>query len=271
MKRTTCILTAIVLLAAILCACGANTAESDAADFNEKLELKKPDPAVGDYPEILFVGNSHTFVNDMPDIFARIVEAMGHEADIYSLTEGYYSLTDYADTQDELGAELDAALSSVPWDFVILQENTNDAFINADRSMLPAAQILDEKIKSAGGQTALLMTWSPKDGLENGNLSLSREEVQSILSKNYIETADKLDSLLIPAGTAFMVCAEKYPDIELWDEDGSHPSLNGSYLTALTAYAVIYQQSPEGCSENMGIDEDTAVKLQQIAAQVVLG
>lgn len=270
-KRTIFILTSIVLIAVILCGCGSKASGPDVMDFNEKLDLKKPDPAPGEYPVILFVGNSHTFANDMPDIFMAVAGAMGNETDVYSLTEGYYTLTDYANTEDELGAELDAALSSMHWDFVILQENTNDAFLNSEKTMLPAAQALDKKIRNAGGQTALLMTWTPKDGLDNGNISLSRQEVQSVISKNYIEAADKLDSLLIPAGTAFMVCNEKYPEIELWDEDKMHPSLKGSYLTALVTYAVLYRQSPVGCPENMGIEEDVAKKLQEIAAEVVLG
>lgn len=271
MKTRIFIITAtVILIAVLLCACAAPESSDAVMDFNEKLDLKKPDPAPGEYPSILFVGNSHTFTNDMPDIFVRVAEAMGHEADVYSLTEGYYTLSDYANTEDELGAELDAALASLPWDFVILQENTNDAFISSDTTMLPAAETLDEKIKAGGGQTALLMTWTPKDGLNNGSISLSRQEVQSVISKNYIAAADELDSLLIPAGIAFMVCNEKYPDIELWDEDKMHPSLKGSYLTALLTYTVLYQSSPVGCSENMGIDEDTAKKLQEIAEEVVL-
>lgn len=260
------VVTAILVIAFSVIGC---SSPKSAMDFSD-LDLKKPDPLPGEYPSILFVGNSHTYTNDMPDIFAEVAYSMGHEADVYSLTEGSYSLADYTDTNDELGAELDSALSGLTWDFVILQDNTNSAFADPDQSMLPAAEALNEKIKAAGGQTALLMTWSPKEGLKNGSLNLSKEEVQSILAENYIETANELDALLIPAGAAFMVCNEKYPDIELWDEDGAHPSVNGSYLTALTAFAVIYQQSPAGC-ENVGVDEATAEKLQEIAEQVVLG
>lgn len=264
------VLITIIVLLAMTSGCSA-ASKGDTMDFETKLDLKKPDPVAGDFPSILFVGNSHTFVNELPDIFMRIADSMGHDTDIYSLTEGYYTLTDYADTKDELGAELDAALTGMDWDFVVLQENTNDAFAAADQGMLKAAQTLDEKIKAAGGQTALLMTWAPKEGLSNGSFSLSKEEVQTTLANNYIKVADELGSLLIPAGVAFMACNAKYPDIELWDEDGSHPSIEGSYLAALTAFAVIYQQSPVGCTENMGIDEDTAEKLQEVAAQVVLG
>ena len=49
-------------------------------------------------------------------------------------------------------------------------------------SAAPAAMALDEKIRAAGGQTALLMTWSPK----NGASIFSLEDVQSVLTENLI-------------------------------------------------------------------------------------
>ena len=91
-----------------------------------------------------------------------------------------------------------------------------------------------------------------------------------MLAENYIAIADELDDLLIPAGVAFMRCAEQYPEIELWDEDEQHPSLAGTYLAACTAYALFFQESPEGCSFTSDLDADTALKLQGVAAGLVL-
>ena len=75
---------------------------------------------------------------------------------------------------------------------------------------------------------------------------------------------------MIPAGISFMRCKEQYPDIELWDQDGQHPSPEGSYLAACTAYAVIFQESPENCSYIGDLDQDLALKLQMVAADTVL-
>ena len=59
---------------------------------------------------------------------------------------------------------------------------------------------------------------------------------------------------------------EQYPQIELWGEDGMHPSVAGSYLVACTAYAVIFQQSPEGCAYTADLDAETAAQLQSLSA-----
>ena len=73
-------------------------------DFDAKMELKVPNPVPGETPKILFVGNSHTFTNDLPGTFYALAAELGYEADVYDLTEGYYTLENFADPEDELGS-----------------------------------------------------------------------------------------------------------------------------------------------------------------------
>lgn len=235
---------------------------SEEFSFSQPLALKAPEPAAGENPRILFVGNSHTYTNDLPVIFSEIAGAMGHPADVQEITAGAYTLTQFADETDEVGSVVNQRLTDETWDFVILQENTNDAFSAAEEAMLPAASSLDEKIRAAGGQTGILMTWTPKDGAG----IMDREYVQSILAQNTIAVSERLDSLLIPGGVGFMRCLEQYPQIELWDEDGMHPSLEGSYLAGCIAYAVIFRESPAGCGYTAELDGETAAQLQELAA-----
>ena len=231
-------------------------------DFNQPLSLKEPEPAAGETPRILFVGNSHTYTNDLPAVFSQIAEAMGHGCDVEEITKGAYSLTQFADPADEAGAVVNRKLTEEEWDFVIIQEKTVEALLYAQKDMLPAARILDEKIRAAGGQTALLMTWTPKEGVG----FFSMEECQSTLSQNLIDVSGELDSLLIPGGMAFMRCLEQYPQIELWGEDGQHPTLEGTYLAACVTYVVIFRESPEGCTYTADLDDETAALLQTLAA-----
>lgn len=241
-------------------------AEGD-LDFNQPLDLKVPEPAAGEAPRILFVGNSHTYTNDLPVLFSEVAAAMGHPSDVQEVTEGMYTLTQFADGADELGAIVNQKLTEETWDFVIIQENTNDAFSFPEENMLPAAASLNEKIQAAGGQTALLMPWTPKEGAG----IIGPEYVQSVLAKNTIDVSKELDSLLIPGGVGFMRCLEQYPQIELWDEDGMHPSLEGSYLAACIAYAVIFQESPAGCTYTAGLEGETPAILQELAAGFLAG
>ncbi len=266
-------LASMFLITVLLAACSSKEQEEiHQMDFQAQIDWKAPAPAVGERPRILFVGNSHIFYNDLSGTFVRIADAFGYRSDVYELSKGYYSLRQYANPEDTLGALFDSAVTNKKWDFVVLQENISVALSDSpDEDMFPYARILDEKVKSAGGQTAFLMTWAPKDGKKEGFKKQSCQELQSVVAENYMTISDELDDLVIPAGIGFMRCADSYPEIELWDEDGYHPSPAGTYLTACIVYATVYQESPENCSYIADLDTELAGKLQEIAADVVLG
>ena len=262
------LLMGLAALAVVSCSSGNG---EELMNFHAEIEWKIPDPALGERPRILFVGNSHTFYNNFSGMFVNIVEAKGKKSSVYELSQGYYTLKKFSDLEDKGGALLDKTLNKQAWDIVVLQENSQEALSEtADEDMFPYARILDEKIRARGGQTAFFMTWAPRDGLKDGIKKRSREELQQIMAANYMEIADELGSLLIPAGIGFMRCAELYPEIELWDNDRRHPSPEGSYLAACTAYALLYQELPENCSYTATLEKDIAIKLQEIAADLIL-
>lgn len=265
-------MTIILFLSALLigCSSGGEKQKTERMDFHENVEWKVPDPAAGDKPKILFVGNSQTLHNNLSTTFVNIVDAQGHKSSVYELSRGYYSLKRFADTQDLAGAMLNKVLAQNAWDFVVLQEDTNVVFSSSEEEMYPSARVLDEKIKASGGQTTFFMTWAPKNGIKDGMKNQKCEDVQSVLAENYITIADELDGLLIPAGVGFMRCKALHPEIELWDKDGRHSSPEGTYLAACIIYSTVFQESPESCSYVAGLEEDVALKLQKIAAEMIV-
>lgn len=240
-------------------------------DLDAKMEWRIPDPAAGEKPRILFVGNSHIFYNNLSGMFVQLAKSLGKGDNVYELTKGYYTLKKFANPEDSVGAKLNQVLTSKKWDFVILQENTSVALAdNVEEEMFSYARTLDEEIKASGGQTVFLLTWAPKTGAKRGLKQYSCKELQSELTSNYLAIADELDALVIPAGVGFIRSLEEYPEIELWDEDGQHPSPAGTYLAACTAYALIFQESPENSSFTGNLEEEEAKKLQKIAVELVL-
>ena len=63
---------------------------------------------------------------------------------------------------------------------------------------------------------------------------------------------------------------DNHPNIDLYTNDGSHPSLEGSYLSACTHYASLFQSSPNGASYTAGLDSSIAAILQNAASITVL-
>jgi hypothetical protein len=60
------------------------------------------------------------------------------------------------------------------------------------------------------------------------------------------------------------------PALDLWQEDGSHPTQTGTYLAACVFYAVIFHESPEGLTYTGRLPKEVALELQTIAANSVL-
>lgn len=240
-------------------------------DFTQDLNLKKPDP-VKEQPSVLFLGNSMTYYNDLPSVFTQLSQSGGYLPEVYELTEGSYRLEYFADREDEVGSQVYDALENYTWDYVILQEQSGIATMGED-VMYPAARTLDTMIRQAQGESVFLMTWAYKEGISIDFLpgfkyKETRAEMQTKIAGHYIDIAKELDALLAPAGIAFMRCTSQFPEIELWDEDENHPSPAGTYLSACVLYKVLYDQSPEGLEYSGDLDEQTAGKLQLIAAGI---
>jgi len=240
-------------------------------DFDQELNLRKP-VQVKTEPTILFLGNSMTYFNDLPTVFLNLSQSGGFAAEVYELTEGSYRLEYFADETDEVGVQACDTLKNYDWDYVVLQEQSGISTMGAEEHMYPAARTLDSMIREANGESVFLMTWAYKEGFSLPLLGFefnnTREEMQTQMAQNYMNIANELEALLAPAGIAFMRCSFDYPEIELWDEDGNHPSMAGTYLAACVLYQVLYDQSPGELSYTADLDRQTASKLQLVAAGI---
>jgi len=88
----------------------------------------------------------------------------------------------------------------------------------------------------------------------------------------YLQAGNELNALVIPVGLAFEEAYRRHPELKLHKEyDGSHPSMDGTYLAAATAYAAIYDRSPAGNTYDAfgEVDQATAAKLQKVAWDTV--
>jgi hypothetical protein len=69
-------------------------------------------------------------------------------------------------------------------------------------------------------------------------------------------------------GYLWSIVRQERPTLELWQADGSHPSVAGTYLAACVFYALIFRQSPEGLPGADGLSGADVRVLQQVAASV---
>lgn len=56
--------------------------------------------------------------------------------------------------------------------------------------------------------------------------------MQAQLEDGYGQIAQELDAPVAPVGTAWSTALQANPRLSLWQDDGSHPSEQGTYLAA---------------------------------------
>lgn len=109
--------------------------------------------------------------------------------------------------------------------------------------------------RAKGVEPLFLMTWAYAD----------KPEMTQGLADAYTEAGRQNNAHVIPAGLAFAASIARRPDINLYVPDKRHPSLAGSYLTAATLVASIWNVNPVGSTFTGGLPADVARHLQEVA------
>ncbi len=223
-------------------------------------------PSQSDDPlQILFIGNSYTFVNEMPEVFAELAELGDHEVNVTMLAKAGFSLNDHA--QDP---ETRKVLDSQSWDYVILQEKSNLPILDKEE-MAQGIRQLNELTAAQGTKNILFMPWAYRDGFPAAELE-DYQAMQSLVANAYLAVAADFELSVAPVGIVWQAALERDPQLDLWSSDGSHPSPLGSYLAANVFYALIFSQSPVGKTDFEGAEltMKTEKLLQEITADLVL-
>lgn len=228
----------------------------------------------GDTLSVLFLGNSYTYVNDLPGLFRGLAESGGRTALTDQNTPGGYTLAQHRADSVSL-----SKIGLGTFDYVVLQEQSQTPVIEYWRynEMYPTCRSLDSLIHAAGESTAFYMTWGRKYGGAQTRGGYSSPpfadyfEMQDSLRSSYTMIAQELAATLIPAGMAWRLARLQDSLADLWQSDYSHPTLRGSYLAACVFYARLFRANPVGLSFNGGLTPEDALLYQQLAWEAVNG
>jgi hypothetical protein len=210
---------------------------------------------------VLFIGNSYTFVNDLPGTFASLARSGGHRVEVGMVADGGWTFAQHVASSATSGA-----IGSKPWNFIVLQEQSQIPSVPALREaqMYPAARQLVTAIRAGGAQPVFFETWAHRDGWREEGIP-DYAGMQAAIDDGYREIAQEQDAALAPVGAAWSAALGQ-GDLTLWQDDGSHPTVAGTYLAACVFYTVIFGRSPEGLSYRAGLSAGDAALLQSIAA-----
>ena len=187
-------------------------------------------PGSGKQVRVLFIGNSLTYVNDLPGMVEALASASGDRITQASVALPNFSLEDHWNDGRAL-----AAISQGGWDLIVLQQGPSSLAASRDLLVDFAKQFADSA-QSAGARVALYSVWPASD----------RPMDFDAVTANYAEAADSTDGVLFPAGEAWRAAWRRDPSLKLYGTDGFHPTPMGSYLVALVMYQQLTGRSPEG-------------------------
>ena len=221
---------------------------------------------------VLFIGNSLTGTNNLPQQFKNIALAAGKSIYVDDASMGGATLQNHLNSPSTINK-----IQQGNWDYVVLQEQSQlPSWVNQRDSMFyPFAKSLDSiiHIYNPCGQTVFFMTFAHRNGdlgiLQNAGFD-TYWAMQQRIRDGYMFIADSLNAIVCPVGWAFRQSRIQYPLLELYMADHNHPSDTGTYLAAATFYSTIYQDSSVSIPNYGNIGSTTAIAMQHIASHMVM-
>ena len=219
---------------------------------------------------VLFVGNSYTQVNNLPQIVSNIALSMGDTMTYASNTPGGCTFEMHSRNQSM------TMICEGGWDFVVLQEQSQLPAFPMDSVELyvfPFAQQLVDSVYAYNpcAEPMFYMTWGRKNGdTEFGYPPMDTYEgMDSLLYARYMQMGEDNDASVCPVGRVWHYLRDHHEEIELYMSDGSHPSLAGSYAAACAFYTMIFGRNPDSISYGAGLDENHVFAIHSAVHEVV--
>ena len=210
---------------------------------------------------ILFVGNSLTYANDLPGMVAALVDSAG----LGPVVVASVAFPDFGLQDHWAQGDARRQLERQGWDFVVMQQGPSAT--EGRPSLLEYAERFAVPIRAAQGVPALYMVWPAS------TRSFDWDGVRD----SYQMAADRAGGIFLPAGEAWRAAWERDATLALYSADGFHPSPLGTYLAALVVVERLTGRSALGLAREIRTREGTrisvpagaALLLQEAAHEVV--
>jgi hypothetical protein len=189
------------------------------------LKAADPDPL-----KVLFIGNSHTMVNDVPELVARLAKQSGIQIEKRMIAEGGKTLEYHAGT----GIVKENILHG-GYDWIVLQHWAHPFNETYEKSMESGARQLFEMIGKTKSKAVFYKPWPRK-------LTLPGE--YPLMSATYARLAKQYNAGLANVGDVFEKYRALYPGEMMYADDGEHASLLTSNIAAYVILRTITGKKP---------------------------
>lgn len=168
--------------------------------------------------KLLFIGNSHTYYNAMPDMVRQLFEATGQRVHVTMLAEGGKNLAYHTTSHNALWN-----IRYGGYDLVIAQDK---AVGFEEASFQTGASFLKTEAEKSGAAFYLYMPWASRDN----------RAAQGAMTDAYQSFCRANKCYFAPAGEVFTRMLLTEPAERIFREDGNHATPFGSYVAAVTIF-----------------------------------
>jgi hypothetical protein len=222
--------------------------------------------------KVLFVGNSYTYVNDLPNVVKELATSQNKTIETTEFHTGGAQFSTHWNNQSLINT-----IEQGGFDFMVLQGQSQEVAFPQSQfysEVYPYAKSLDSlfKVYNHNGKVAFFMTWGYRYG-DAANCpyyppycnywSMTQE-----LYNNYRQMAFDFNSMVSPIGAAWRYSIILDSNFVLHSSDNSHPSIKGTYLAACVLYSTLFMDSVNSGYYNV-LSAADAQRLQQISNTIV--
>jgi hypothetical protein len=215
---------------------------------------------------VLFIGNSLTYVNDLPLIVEALADSVPGLTPAQRLAPAMAAFPDYALEDHWANGTAVRAVDQAKWSVVVLQQGSS-ALEESRVNLRQWTKKFDERIRSVGARTGMYAVWP----------FASRQFDFDRVNESYTLAATDVNGMLFPVGEAWRAAWRRDPNLELYAPDGLHPSVRGSYIGALVITSMLLDKSPVGMpagvtlrsGATLTIPAADAAVLQEAAAEAI--
>jgi hypothetical protein len=246
-EKTMIVRVLLAVLVLLLTACGGGGEQRGGATTG-------PPPAAADI-SLLFMGNSHTSVNNLTGMVADMVRAGKPGKTVASVeAPGWMFLEERVDDMPSMNL-----LRSQQWSFVILQAQKYSESGQFQYSTEEAKELV-RRSRTQHAVPIMFPEW-PRRGID---------ETQRIFDL-HVSIAQVTPACVAPIPQAFDLALARDPTLTLHASDGNHSAPAGAFLAALVLYATITGLSPLDLPPLPQFPVSTTVQatLRAVAAETV--
>lgn len=213
-------------------------------------ENPTPDPSAT--RRILFVGNSLTYVNDIPGM----VKALADSAGIAGVQTAAVAKPDYSLEDHWNDGQARQVVEAGGWTDVVLQQGPSAVLANR-ANLRQWAATFAAPVRARGGVPAMYSVWPQRINFSDFEASI----------ESYRLAAQDIDGPLLPAGRGWLNALALDANVPLYGPDGLHATVQGSYLAALTIFGALFQRPVTGLPRGLRVPGGS---FQLSAAQAAL-